>query len=106
MTFAATRAKRVSESKLLVYKTSPELEALYADKSYAIADGFIPLVPRHMSTKNWCDLFWHQPTLVVIRGRRYPDLCCLCANALGCVRKHAAFKCKVTAKRLMLEEPP
>jgi hypothetical protein len=106
MSFKDKAARMVSESKLRVYETNPELEALFADKDFAIADGFIPIMPRHMTADNWRHLFWHQPTLVVIKGRRYPDLCSICVDALKCVRKDAAFECKVTSKRLMLEELP
>ena len=107
MSFADKRARMLADAKLRVYETNTKLEALFADKSFALVDGnFIPIMPRHMTTDNWRELFWHQPSLVVIKGRRYPELCSLCVDALGCVRKDAAFECKTTAKRLMLKEPP
>jgi hypothetical protein len=108
MTFDAKKASKKAETKLRLYEATPELLALFEDKSFAITedDAFVPLIPRHMTSDNWRDLFWHQPTLVVVKGRQYPSLCSMCLYALKCVRKPASFECKATAKRLMLEEEP
>lgn len=106
MTFETKKASKKAESKLRLYEATPELLALFEDKSFAITedDAFVPIIPRHMSTDNWRDLFWHQPTLVVVKGSQYPSLCAMCLNALKCVRKSASFECKTSAKRLILEE--
>jgi hypothetical protein len=109
--FDDKREEELQNSKLRVF-TNPteEMVKLFSDKSYAIIrnpDGaFVPLIPRHMSKENWRHLFWHDPKILVINGKRFRDICSVCRHSLACIgrgKNHSYnFDCKATPETFIV----
>jgi hypothetical protein len=105
----STRKEHLKNSRLRLYPDTDELRRLFAGKSYAVvAYGksevkkkrwFVPIIPRHMDSLLWRQIFWHDPVCVVIKGREYKSLCSMCSNIMLCLKQpQFNFICKFNAK--------
>lgn len=112
-TFEDKRKERLDTSRMhLVSQRVEDIEELYKDKSYALVDkprkALVPIIPRHMTSQNWRDLFWHDVRLLVIHGRKYQSLCSACDRALGCIAKgkdrRNSFECMVSPSNLSFKK--
>jgi hypothetical protein len=108
-------SRHVSNSKLRTFEDNiGELERLYADRSYALVRvgyksgvSFMPLIPRHMTSAMWRDLWWHRVKKLVVGGQVFKSLCSLCPLALSCIvdqrEKGASFECTAVAKNFHID---
>lgn len=99
---ARRRARLANDPRLYTFSATEELVELFGDKSYAIVanpkDGFVPLMPRHMTQSLWNELFWRDVRRLVLFGREYKSLCSACGRALLCLdaMSRAGFECRLT----------
>jgi len=104
------KKKKKETDRLRIVDSSPELETLYAQRSYAlVGDGkFVPLIPRHLDDDLLRELYHKKVTRLVLGGRAFLDLCDTCANALRCVQQgmdtNPQFKCTATRRTVGLEK--
>lgn len=105
-----TDKKKPARDRLRIVDSSPDLEALYAERSYALVgdNKFVPLIPRHLDDGLLRELYHKKVTKLVLGGRAFIDLCDTCANALGCLQKGMGtdknFKCMATRRSVGLEK--
>ena len=89
-TFADKRTEMLlGDLRLKRHKDDGRLVKLFSNMSFAIVDDdmFVPIIPRHMSKENWRELYWHQPTTLVIHGQKKKTLCSICRLGLSCRSK-------------------
>jgi len=110
-----TRQKqKLKDNRLRIYADEDgHIRDLFKDKSYALTrcwgledrEGLVFLVLRHMTPELWRQLYWLDPHLVVINGRRYRSLCSLCMERFICANKAkgAGFECATKSELLELK---